>query len=135
MPQIEKAVDIHCVTRWTKLGARFRGVPLSHILAKAGVLPQARFISFIARSDRSHSTSLSLKDASGLDVLIALEYEGLLLEEALPPPGGGAVPTTPADHAAPAHPASVVLLAGSASTGIMPMIGLPKRRTPEQSRR
>src|SRR5690349_16546676 len=58
LPQVERTVDIHCVTRWSKLGMRFSGVPLTDLLRAAGADPAARFISFIARSDRAHSTSL-----------------------------------------------------------------------------
>src|SRR5436309_1193826 len=75
LPQVEVTVDIHCVTRWSKPGARFSGVPLTYTLNLAGLLPQARFISFTARSDRGHSTSLALADAVELDVLLALSCD------------------------------------------------------------
>ncbi|HEX2162442.1 MAG TPA: molybdopterin-dependent oxidoreductase, partial [Thermoanaerobaculia bacterium] len=29
LPQVEAAVDVHCVTRWSRLGMRFGGVPLA----------------------------------------------------------------------------------------------------------
>lgn len=81
MPRVERVVDIHCVTRWSKLGARFSGVPLKLLLDKCSSLPSARYLSFVARSTRSHSTSLPLEDALSLDALVALEYEGEPLEE------------------------------------------------------
>src|SRR5437764_12146484 len=56
-PQIERAVDIHCVTRWSRLGARFSGIPLKKLLDESGPLAEARYISFVARSERNHSTS------------------------------------------------------------------------------
>lgn len=76
LPQVEAAVDIHCVTRWSKLGMRFRGVPLAALLDAARPAADARYVSFVARSDRSHSTSLPLAGALGLGVLIALEAQG-----------------------------------------------------------
>ena len=76
MPQLERVIDIHCVTRWSKPGARFAGVALGALLEACRPLPQARFLSFVARSSRGHSTSLPLQDALQLDVLVALEYEG-----------------------------------------------------------
>jgi hypothetical protein len=80
MPREERVVDIHCVTRWSKLGAHFSGVPLSLFLDQCRPLPEARFISFVARSERNHSTSLALEEALSLDGLVALEYEGEPLE-------------------------------------------------------
>ena len=47
--------DIHCVTSWTRRNSVFTGVPLSDL---AIPLPQARFVSFAAYSDRGHHTSL-----------------------------------------------------------------------------
>jgi DMSO/TMAO reductase YedYZ molybdopterin-dependent catalytic subunit len=76
MPRIEQVVDIHCVTRWSKLGALFAGVPLSYLLEQSGPLPAARFIHFAARSERNHGTSLRLDEALAHGALLALEYEG-----------------------------------------------------------
>ena len=79
-PQVDRTVDIHCVTRWSRLGVRFQGVPLAAILAAASPLPTARFVSFIAYSARNHSTSLPLADAIALDTLIAWQCDGQPLE-------------------------------------------------------
>jgi DMSO/TMAO reductase YedYZ molybdopterin-dependent catalytic subunit len=76
LSQIETRIDIHCVTRWSKLGAYFGGVLLQTLLDICQPLPQARFVSFVARSTRRHSTSLSLKDVLWLGTLLALSYEG-----------------------------------------------------------
>jgi DMSO/TMAO reductase YedYZ molybdopterin-dependent catalytic subunit len=81
MPRVEQAVDIHCVTRWSKLGAKFSGVPLARLLDACGPLAEARFLSFVARSERGHSTSLPLAEAVGAGALVALRYEGAPLEE------------------------------------------------------
>ncbi|HEX6622970.1 MAG TPA: molybdopterin-dependent oxidoreductase [Pyrinomonadaceae bacterium] len=82
MPRVEQAVDIHCVTRWSKLGAKFSGVPLARLLGECRPLPEARFLSFVARSERGHSTSLPLAEAARAGALVALRYEGVPLEEA-----------------------------------------------------
>jgi hypothetical protein len=87
LPQVEQAVDIHCVTRWSKLGARFAGAPLAELLSRSPPTAEARFISFIAHSERGHNTSLPLEDAQELNVLLALRYEGA----ALPVEHGGPV--------------------------------------------
>src|SRR5262249_38700082 len=79
LPQVERTIDIHCVTRCSKLGARFSGVSLAGVLRTADVHPAAKFISFVARSERAHSTSLTLADALRLDTLLALTAEGATL--------------------------------------------------------
>jgi DMSO/TMAO reductase YedYZ molybdopterin-dependent catalytic subunit len=81
LPIIERAVDVHCVTRWSKPGARFGGVLLTQLLDACQPLPGARFISFVARSDRNHSTSLPLAEALELETLVAMTYDGKPLEE------------------------------------------------------
>ncbi|HVA48915.1 MAG TPA: molybdopterin-dependent oxidoreductase [Pirellulales bacterium] len=70
-----RPVDIHCVTRWSKLAVDFAGVELADLLAAAEPTSLARFVSFVARSDRGHSTSLVLSDALDLGAFVALEVE------------------------------------------------------------
>lgn len=76
LPQVERAIDIHCVTRWSMLGARFAGVPLNGLLDACSPSADARFVSFIARSDRAHSTSLPLSVVCELEPLVATHFEG-----------------------------------------------------------
>lgn len=89
LPQLQCEIDIHCVTRWSKLGARFSGVALADLLRAADVQPAARFVSFVARSERAHSTSLPLADALQFGTLLALDYKGA----PLPAEHGGPVRT------------------------------------------
>lgn len=76
LPWVERTLDIHCVTRWSQWDMRFAGVRLADLLAASEPLPEAAYVSFIARSDRAHSTSLPLADALELDTLVALQYDG-----------------------------------------------------------
>jgi DMSO/TMAO reductase YedYZ molybdopterin-dependent catalytic subunit len=76
LPQSERVLDIHCVTRWSMLDVPVKGVLLAELLASAGAHDEARFISFQSRSERSHSTSLPLDIALGLETMIALEMSG-----------------------------------------------------------
>ena len=73
---IERTIDIHCVTRWSRLGVRFSGIPLRHLLERCEPAADARFVRFVARSERDHDTSLPLTDALALDALVAFEHEG-----------------------------------------------------------
>ncbi|MHA1566630.1 MAG: molybdopterin-dependent oxidoreductase [Alphaproteobacteria bacterium] len=76
MPQCEFITDIHCVTRWSKPAMVFSGVALSTLLAQVRPSPQARFISFCARSARGHATSLPLTDTLTLATFIAFTQGG-----------------------------------------------------------
>ena len=74
-------VDIHCVTRWSKFNMRFSGVPLVRVLEHYRPLEDARFLVMRSHSDRNHSTSLTLRDARKLDVLLATHVDDKPLEE------------------------------------------------------
>lgn len=87
----EFTLDIHCVTRWSRLDARFRGVTLRALLdAVGGPADGAGFVRFAARSARGHDTTLPLADAlelGGTGVLIVTHADG----EPLEPIHGGPV--------------------------------------------
>lgn len=87
LPRTERTIDIHCVTRWSKFDVRFGGVLLEDLLGDVGAGPTARFVSFVARSEREHSTSLALEEALSLGTTIALDADG----EPLAPEHGGPV--------------------------------------------
>lgn len=74
-PQIERIIDVHCVTRWSKPAMRFRGVPLLGLLREM-TLHDAKFVSFTARTEHSHSTSLPIETVVASDPLIAFAAEG-----------------------------------------------------------
>ncbi len=71
LPATKVATDIHCVTRWSKLDVAFQGVLLAELLQRCEVLEGARYVSFVARSARQHSSSLPLAEALSLGTLIA----------------------------------------------------------------
>ena len=73
-PSAEAVIDIHCVTRWTRLAVPFRGIPLSQFLTAEHIHPEVAYVSFVARSDRNHSSSVSLEVARS--ALLVLEAEG-----------------------------------------------------------
>jgi DMSO/TMAO reductase YedYZ molybdopterin-dependent catalytic subunit len=75
MPSTRQVVDIHCVTRWSLFGKAFSGIPLADLLKVATPLSGGRFLSFVARSERNHSTSLPLDDALALGALVALQAD------------------------------------------------------------
>lgn len=79
LPQVERSIDIHCVTRWSKPGVRCHGVRLAEVLTMARPSDAAKFISFTAHSTRRHDTSLPLDDALELETLLVWEVDGLPL--------------------------------------------------------
>jgi DMSO/TMAO reductase YedYZ molybdopterin-dependent catalytic subunit len=79
LPRVERTIDIHCVTRWSKPAVRFGGVLFVDLLHQIEPRSAAQFVSFTARSERNHSTSLVLAEALALETLIALDCEGQLL--------------------------------------------------------
>ncbi len=81
LPQVERMIEIHCVTRWSKLGVTFRGVLLSEVLKIVRPTNAANFVSFVARSERNHDTSLPLSKDMQDDVLLVFMAEGKPLEE------------------------------------------------------
>ena len=87
LPQTQFTIDIHCVTRWSKLDASFGGVLISDLFNLVGVQPAARFASFTARSEREHSTSLSVNEVLSHQSFIALDFE----EEPLSTDHGGPI--------------------------------------------
>jgi DMSO/TMAO reductase YedYZ molybdopterin-dependent catalytic subunit len=79
LPHRERTIDIHCVTGWSRLGTRFLGLPLAHLLARAEPRPTARFVRFESISPRRHDTSLPL-DVATADTWLVHEVDGLPLE-------------------------------------------------------
>ncbi len=78
LPHRERVADIHCVTGWTRLGLRLRGLPLADLLAGVGVAPEAAFVRFSAYSARAHDTSLPL-DLALADTWLVHEVDDLPL--------------------------------------------------------
>ena len=78
MPQKEVVTDIHCVTRWSKLDTVWRGVPVTEVLDRAGVLPDVTHV--MAYSDGGYTTNVPLEVIRDDDVLLAHTFGGEPLE-------------------------------------------------------
>ena len=81
LPTEEITVDIHCVTKWSKLDTKWRGVPVESLLDQ--VATSAQYLT--AWSDGGYTTNLALADVTGGKAWVAYEYDG----EALEPEHGG----------------------------------------------
>lgn len=83
MPQTALALDVHCVTGWSVLGARFEGVRLTDLAERAGVKDTARHVIFEAA--HGYTANVPLRHAMRDDVLVAHS----LGSESLPRRNGG----------------------------------------------
>jgi DMSO/TMAO reductase YedYZ molybdopterin-dependent catalytic subunit len=81
LPAEAVTVDIHCVTKWTKLDTTWEGVSLDTLLD--GVQTDARFAT--AFCDGGYTTNLPLDDLRGGRAWVAHRYDG----EPLDPEHGG----------------------------------------------
>jgi DMSO/TMAO reductase YedYZ molybdopterin-dependent catalytic subunit len=80
LPAETVTVDIHCVTKWSKLDTTWEGIPLDTLLAGAGVGSHA-----LIHSYGGYTTNLPVEDLTGGKAWIAFRYEG----EPLGPEHGG----------------------------------------------
>jgi DMSO/TMAO reductase YedYZ molybdopterin-dependent catalytic subunit len=71
MPQTSVSVDVHCVTGWSVMDAKFKGVLMSDIAARAKVKPSARHVVFEAA--HGYTANVSLREALGPKVMVARE--------------------------------------------------------------
>ncbi|MGH2348731.1 MAG: sulfite oxidase-like oxidoreductase [bacterium] len=81
LPREDITVDIHCVTKWSKLDTRWEGVSIDTLLEPAD--PSGRFL--IAHCDGGYTTNLPLEDVTGGKAWIAYRYN----DEPLEPEHGG----------------------------------------------
>ena len=75
LPRETFTVDIHCVTKWSKLDTLWSGVSLDLLLQGAG--PTGDYLT--AWSDGDYSTNLPLADVTGGKAWIALAYDDVPL--------------------------------------------------------
>jgi len=81
LPSEEVTVDIHCVTKWSKLDTHWRGVSIDTLLE--GVDTAAEHV--IQYGDGGYTTNTPLEDLTGGKAWIVYAYEG----EPLPAEHGG----------------------------------------------
>ena len=81
LPRETFTVDIHCVTKWSKLDTQWEGVSLDTLLK--GIEDSASYL--IAHCDGGYTTNLPIEDVLGGKAWIAFGYD----DEDLPPEHGG----------------------------------------------
>jgi DMSO/TMAO reductase YedYZ molybdopterin-dependent catalytic subunit len=81
LPPERVTTDIHCVTRWSKLGTMWEGVSLDTLLAQVDY--SGRFA--LAHSDGGYTTNVPVADLTGGRAWVAYGYDG----QPLPAEHGG----------------------------------------------
>lgn len=72
LPEEKPTVDIHCVTKWSKLDTRWRGISLDTLLD--GIETQATHV--MAHSHDGYTTNLPLTDLRGGKAWLAYTFDG-----------------------------------------------------------
>ena len=83
LPAKSYKVDIHCVTKWSKLDSEWEGVSVDTLLSHFELDPRAAFVTVHSYGD--YTTNLPLSDLINDRAFIAYRYGGL----ALAPEHGG----------------------------------------------
>lgn len=90
LPQSEQALDVHCVTTWSVLGAKLKGVKLADLAERAKPKKSARFLIFEAA--HGYTSNVALRDALKPNVLLAHQLNGAPLPRAHGAPVRAIVP-------------------------------------------
>jgi DMSO/TMAO reductase YedYZ molybdopterin-dependent catalytic subunit len=85
LPHEAVTVDIHCVTKWSKLGTMWEGISVDTLLAEAAArgLEPAPYV--LAMCDGDYTSNLPLADVTGGKAWVAFKFGG----EPLAPEHGG----------------------------------------------
>ena len=74
LPATEVTTDIHCVTRWSRFDARFKGVHWSELAKLCRPKPSARFV--IAHAEQGFTANSPLSAIEDENALIVYEADG-----------------------------------------------------------
>lgn len=85
LPQTETTIDVHCVTGWSVLGAKVKGVKLKDLADKAKPTKKARHVIFEAAHE--YTSNVRIKEALASNVMVIHRLEG----KSLPRSHGGPV--------------------------------------------
>jgi DMSO/TMAO reductase YedYZ molybdopterin-dependent catalytic subunit len=90
MDVVEQAADVHCVTGWSLLGGRWKGVRVKDLARRAGVKKQARHVIFEAA--HGYTANARLDEGIAENVLVTWQLDGRPLGRPHGSPARGLVP-------------------------------------------
>jgi DMSO/TMAO reductase YedYZ molybdopterin-dependent catalytic subunit len=70
----ELPLDVHCVTGWSVLGARFKGVRIADLAAKAKAKASARYV--ILEAAHGYTANVPIREALSPEALVAIDLDG-----------------------------------------------------------
>lgn len=79
LPQSNSTSDFHCVEGWSVLDCRWEGVKITDIEKLVKPKPEAKAVTFECAD--GYTTSLTLEELAGDDVLLVHKLDGKVLEE------------------------------------------------------
>ncbi len=79
LPAFRSTSDFHCVEGWSVLNCEWEGIRFRDLASLAKPKESARFATFECAD--GYTTSLSLPELSGDDILLAMKLDGKTLEE------------------------------------------------------
>ena len=124
LPSETFTTDIHCVTKWTKLGTTWTGVSLDTLLED--VETEAEYLT--AWCDGDYTTNLTIEDVSDGKAWIAYDFDGEPLDPEHGGPGAAARPAPVPVEEREVDPRHLVHAAGRA--GLLGGRRLPQPRRP-----
>src|SRR6266403_5011454 len=74
LPQVDSTSDFHCVTRWSRLDNRWKGVRFTDVVERAKAKPEGEYVLVLA--EEGYTSNIPLKDLLRADVLFAFEHDG-----------------------------------------------------------
>ena len=85
LPEKEITQDIHCVTRWSKLDMKWKGVQISSILKELKIDPPSEWT--MIGSSTGYTTNVPLTDLMMENTIVSYSYE----DETISPEHGGPI--------------------------------------------
>src|SRR3954452_14538729 len=73
LPRTQITVDIHCVTKWSKLDTAWEGVSIDTLLQTAGIEPPTGYT--MAFCDGGYTTNVPLADLRAGKGMVAFRYD------------------------------------------------------------
>jgi DMSO/TMAO reductase YedYZ molybdopterin-dependent catalytic subunit len=78
LPEAERTVDIHCVTKWSKFDTRWAGVPVRSVWDRISPLASATHV--LVHADQGYTANLPIDDFLRDDNLFAWTYDDAPLD-------------------------------------------------------
>jgi DMSO/TMAO reductase YedYZ molybdopterin-dependent catalytic subunit len=78
MPAVTRTVDIHCVTKWSKLDTVWEGVSVAEIMSRIKLKPGVTHV--LISAEQGFTANIPLSDFMAEENMLAYRYDGLDLE-------------------------------------------------------